>query len=295
MHDENGVPQGYDPSGAVWEITTGAQREHRYECWKKQLRRRFCNSMMSSSIWSSSSTALPPPRRLRSGHRPPDHAAVQPGASRTPSSCSAAPTAWTRDFIKPFWRAAVLRMAALFLSPVKRQLRKSADYAQSKAGGDKIVPKRLLSPRYIQRVHPPYGRGAQRNRKGEVKDLGETGTEQHLVARSAHAPAGISTSVWRGRCVAANPPYQAVHGAAGAARHVRPLPLPGNVPGRKLQSAAGRTIMTTEPKLSRDRRALQLEGGGACRVRLIDCVGFWWRALWGTRRTQSPAYQKPVV
>ena len=41
------------------------------------------------------------------------------------------------------------------------------------------------------------------------------------------------------------------------------------------QSAAGRTIMTTEPKFIPEAAVpLQLEGGGECRVRLIDCVGY---------------------
>ena len=41
------------------------------------------------------------------------------------------------------------------------------------------------------------------------------------------------------------------------------------------QSAAGRTIMTTEPKFIPETAVpLQLEGGGECRVRLVDCVGY---------------------
>ena len=38
MRDENGVPQGYDLIWRGVEITTGAQREHRYEVLKKQAR-----------------------------------------------------------------------------------------------------------------------------------------------------------------------------------------------------------------------------------------------------------------
>ena len=36
MRDENGVPQGYDLIWRGVEITTGAQREHRYDVLKKQ-------------------------------------------------------------------------------------------------------------------------------------------------------------------------------------------------------------------------------------------------------------------
>ena len=41
------------------------------------------------------------------------------------------------------------------------------------------------------------------------------------------------------------------------------------------QSAAGRTIMTTEPKFIPEAAVpLALEGGGECSIRLIDCVGY---------------------
>ena len=41
------------------------------------------------------------------------------------------------------------------------------------------------------------------------------------------------------------------------------------------QSAAGKTIMTTEPKfIPKDGAALTLPSGAACKIRLIDCVGF---------------------
>ena len=36
MRDENGIPQGYDLIWRGVEITTGAQREHRYDVLKKQ-------------------------------------------------------------------------------------------------------------------------------------------------------------------------------------------------------------------------------------------------------------------
>ena len=40
------------------------------------------------------------------------------------------------------------------------------------------------------------------------------------------------------------------------------------------QSAAGRTIMTTEPKFIPETAvAIELEGGGSFKTRLIDCVG----------------------
>ena len=41
------------------------------------------------------------------------------------------------------------------------------------------------------------------------------------------------------------------------------------------QSAAGRTIMTTEPKFIPEKAVnIELSGGGSFRARLIDCVGY---------------------
>ena len=55
------------------------------------------------------------------------------------------------------------------------------------------------------------------------------------------------------------------------------------------QSAAGRTIMTTEPKFIPETAVpLQLEGGGACRVRLIDCVGYMVEGAMGHEEDAKP-------
>ena len=44
------------------------------------------------------------------------------------------------------------------------------------------------------------------------------------------------------------------------------------------QSSAGKTIMTTEPKfIPKEAAKLSLGDGVEVRVRLIDCVGSWWR------------------
>ncbi|MDE7034900.1 MAG: stage IV sporulation protein A, partial [Eubacteriales bacterium] len=41
------------------------------------------------------------------------------------------------------------------------------------------------------------------------------------------------------------------------------------------QSGSGRTIMTAEPKfVPEDAAELEIAGGGICRVRLVDCVGY---------------------
>ena len=67
------------------------------------------------------------------------------------------------------------------------------------------------------------------------------------------------------------------------------------------QSAAGRTIMTTEPKFIPETAVpLQLEGGGACRVRLIDCVGYMVEGAMGheedakPRMVKSPWFEQEV-
>ncbi len=88
--------------------------------------------------------------------------------------------------------------------------------------------------------------------------------------------------------------YQALYGAAGAARH-----RPGGDARERArdelpQSAAGRTIMTTEPKFIPETAVpLQLEGGGGeCRVRLIDCVGYMVEGAMGHEENESPGWSK---
>ena len=59
------------------------------------------------------------------------------------------------------------------------------------------------------------------------------------------------------------------------------------------QSAAGRTIMTTEPKFIPESAVpLQLEGGGECRVRLIDCVGYMVEGARGHEENEKPRMVK---
>ena len=59
------------------------------------------------------------------------------------------------------------------------------------------------------------------------------------------------------------------------------------------QSAAGRTIMTTEPKFIPETAVpLQLEGGGECRVRLIDCVGYMVDGAMGHEEDDKPRMVK---
>ena len=59
------------------------------------------------------------------------------------------------------------------------------------------------------------------------------------------------------------------------------------------QSAAGRTIMTTEPKFIPESAVpLALEGGGECRVRLIDCVGYMVEGAMGHEENDKPRMVK---
>ena len=59
------------------------------------------------------------------------------------------------------------------------------------------------------------------------------------------------------------------------------------------QSAAGRTIMTTEPKFIPENAVpLQLEGGGECRIRLIDCVGYMVDGAMGHEENEKPRMVK---
>ena len=59
------------------------------------------------------------------------------------------------------------------------------------------------------------------------------------------------------------------------------------------QSAAGRTIMTTEPKFIPEKAVpLELEGGGECKVRLIDCVGYMVEGAMGHEENDRPRMVK---
>ena len=67
------------------------------------------------------------------------------------------------------------------------------------------------------------------------------------------------------------------------------------------QSAAGRTIMTTEPKFVPEQAvSVKLEDGVTCRTRLIDCVGYLVNGAMGTeederpRMVKSPWFDEPV-
>ena len=59
------------------------------------------------------------------------------------------------------------------------------------------------------------------------------------------------------------------------------------------QSAAGRTIMTTEPKfIPESAVSLALEGGGTFRARLIDCVGYMVDGAMGHEENDKPRMVK---
>ncbi|MCF2557101.1 MAG: stage IV sporulation protein A [Bacteroidales bacterium] len=59
------------------------------------------------------------------------------------------------------------------------------------------------------------------------------------------------------------------------------------------QSAGGRTIMTTEPKFIPETAvALELEGGGSFRARLIDCVGYMVEGAVGHEENAKPRMVK---
>lgn len=59
------------------------------------------------------------------------------------------------------------------------------------------------------------------------------------------------------------------------------------------QSAAGRTIMTTEPKFIPEKAvSIELKGGGSFRARLIDCVGYMVEGALGHEENSAPRLVK---
>ena len=159
--------------------------------------------------------------------------------------------------------------------------------------------KRSLFIRYNEHTHP-YGRGAQRNRKGR-RTLEKQ--EQNSICREIGARTGgdiyigVVGPVRSGKSTFIKQFMEqlvlpAMSGSAAARERARDE-LP--------QSAAGRTIMTTEPKFIPETAVpLQLEGGGACRVRLIDCVGYMVEGAMGheedakPRMVKSPWFEQEV-
>ena len=153
--------------------------------------------------------------------------------------------------------------------------------------------------RYNEHTHP-YGRGAQRNRKGR-RTLEKQ--EQNSICREIGARTGgdiyigVVGPVRSGKSTFIKQFMEqlvlpAMSGSAAARERARDE-LP--------QSAAGRTIMTTEPKFIPETAVpLQLEGGGACRVRLIDCVGYMVEGAMGheedakPRMVKSPWFEQEV-
>ena len=159
--------------------------------------------------------------------------------------------------------------------------------------------KRSLFIRYNEHTHP-YGRGAQRNRKGRIalekqeqnsicREIGARTGGDIYIGVVGPVRSGKSTFIKRFMEQLVLP---AMSGSAAARERARDE-LP--------QSAAGRTIMTTEPKFIPETAVpLQLEGGGACRVRLIDCVGYMVEGAMGheedakPRMVKSPWFEQEV-
>lgn len=55
------------------------------------------------------------------------------------------------------------------------------------------------------------------------------------------------------------------------------------------QSGSGRTIMTAEPKfVPEDAAEIEIAGGGVCRVRLVDCVGYLVDGALGSMEEDAP-------
>ena len=122
-----------------------------------------------------------------------------------------------------------------------------------------------------------------------------TSIYQNIATRTA----ATSISVV-GRCGRANPPL-----SSGSWRH-RSFPIlttctAGSGPEIELpQSGSGRTV-TAEPKFVPEEAAqIQLEGGAAFSVRLIDCVGYMVRGALGQteddqpRMVTTPWYDHPI-
>lgn len=138
---------------------------------------------------------------------------------------------------------------------------------------------------------PAHSSGAQRKREGEsvlanqeqkgiCREIGARTGGEVYIGVVGPVRSGKSTFIKRFMEQLVLPEI----GAAAARERARDE-LP--------QSAAGRTIMTTEPKFIPETAVpLQLEGGGECRVRLIDCVGYMVEGAMGHEENEKPRMVK---
>ncbi len=125
--------------------------------------------------------------------------------------------------------------------------------------------------------------------------------ERNIYMIFPSAPTAISISGSSARSEPVNPPL--------SRRFMDTIVIPnmdgttaGTVPSMRLpQSAAGRTIMTTEPKFIPEQAVkVNIEGNASFAVRMIDCVGYIVPSALGyieddmPRMVMTPWYDEPI-
>ena len=264
MRDENGVPQGYDLIWRGVEITTGAQREHRYEVLKKQAEEKGLAEDVKFYL-EFFQYGCPPHGGFGLGI---DRLTYAAGGREHQGRGVPVPRPQPSDpvIVKILVKAPVLLAWEPFV-----------------ISG--------LFPTYDYNKRTGILSGAQRKREGESNLANQ---EQKSICREIGARTGGDI-------------YIGVVGPVRSGkstfikRFMEQLVLPAIGPAAARerardelpQSAAGRTIMTTEPKFIPETAVpLQLEGGGECRVRLIDCVGYMVEGAMGHEENDKPRMVK---
>ena len=127
---------------------------------------------------------------------------------------------------------------------------------------------------------------------GRGEQFGKSGTEEHLPRdRRTHRRRYLHWGGWPGAQRQIHL-YQAFHGTAGAARH-RPGGCAGACPGRAAPVGSGPHHHDHGTKIHPgSSRAPAVGGGGECRVRLIDCVGYMVEGAMGHEENDKPRMVK---
>ncbi len=262
MRDENGVPQGYDLIWRGVEITTGAQREHRYEVLKKQAEEKgladdvkFYLEFFQYGCPPHGGFGLGIDRltMLLCGLTIKDAEFLFRGPNRLTRNCknvckgSCAAGMGAFCHIRPFPN---IRLQQADRNPV--------------------------------RCTAQTGRGEQlanQEQKSICREIGARTGGDIYIGVVGPVRSGKSTFIKRFMEQLVLPTI----GPAAARERARD----------ELPSRQRRTIMTTEPKFIPEAAVpLQLEGGGECRVRLIDCVGYMVEGAMGHEENDKPRMVK---
>ena len=279
MRDENGVPQGYDLIWRGVEITTGAQREHRYEVLKKQAEEKGLADDVKFYL-EFFQYGCPPHGGFGIGI---DRLTmllcgltIKDAGVPVPRPQPSDPVIVKIEFCPPppllFYQTPPKAPVLLAWGAFSHHIRPFPNIRLQQADRNPV------------RCTAQTGRGEQ---------FGKSGTEEHLPRdRRTHRRRYLHWGGWPGAQRQIHL-YQAFHGTAGAARH-RPGGCAGACPGRAAPVGSGPHHHDHGTKIHPGSSRAPAVGRAAASAGCGSSTAWvtWWRGLWATRRTTSPAWSK---